>query len=114
MGLNEAIINKIKDRLKVGAVKYGEELNPKDGRDWLEESIEELLDACVYLSAKLLLIKDTDTKLNAFKMKIEPDEVITIHTALEGMSSEFYLDGNSKQAEKVKDLADKIKSIGKI
>ena len=75
--MNEAIVNKIKDRLKVGAIKYGEELNPKDGRDWLEESTEELLDACVYLSAKLLLIKDKDTN----KMKIEPDEVITIHMA---------------------------------
>jgi len=28
-----------------------------DGRDWITEALEELLDACVYLSSQLLLIK---------------------------------------------------------
>lgn len=58
--MNKEIIDQIKTRLEIGAKKYGDELDPKDGRNWLQESIEELLDACVYLSAKLLLIKSKE------------------------------------------------------
>ena len=55
--MNEHIIDVIKERLDVGAKKYGEEIYINDGRDWTIEAAEELLDACVYLSAKLLQLK---------------------------------------------------------
>tara|TARA_B100000965_G_scaffold188323_1_gene157170 strand:- start:33 stop:236 length:204 start_codon:yes stop_codon:yes gene_type:complete len=51
---NDQILEMIKDRLDIGAKKYGEQV-PIDGtRDNLKESIEELLDLCVYLSAVAL------------------------------------------------------------
>ena len=51
---NDQILQMIKDRLDIGAKKYGEQV-PIDGtRDNLKESIEELLDLCVYLSSVAL------------------------------------------------------------
>ena len=51
---NEKILKLIQQRLESGAKKYGEQV-PIDGRrDNLKESIEELLDLCVYLSAVAL------------------------------------------------------------
>ena len=44
--------------MEVGANKYGAELDINDGRDWLQESIEEALDNIVYLSAFLLQIQE--------------------------------------------------------
>jgi len=55
--VNREIIEIIEERMQVGARKYGEKLDVFDGRDWLQETLEELLDACVYLSAKLIKIK---------------------------------------------------------
>ena len=60
--MNEHILDAIKERLDVGAKKYGEEINVNDGRDWAIEATEELLDACVYLAAKLLQLKQGGTK----------------------------------------------------
>ena len=51
---NDQILSMIKERLDIGAKKYGEQV-PIDGTcDNLKESIEELLDLCVYLSAVAL------------------------------------------------------------
>tara|TARA_Y100000034_G_scaffold133591_1_gene199525 strand:- start:373 stop:579 length:207 start_codon:yes stop_codon:yes gene_type:complete len=58
--MNEHIIEAIKERLDIGAKKYGEEINVNDGRDWATEATEELLDACVYLAAKLLQQKQEE------------------------------------------------------
>ena len=60
--LKEFISDWIYTRLDVGAKKYGEELDVKDGRDWLKEAIEEVLDLTVYLSAKLILIKEKENE----------------------------------------------------
>lgn len=109
--MNNEIIELIEKRLEVGAKKYGETLDPKDGRDWLQESIEEVLDACVYLSAKLLLIKDR-SKDN--KLRINPAEVTMIHTALIEFATDMYLDGNSELSNKYRDIASKIEVMGKI
>jgi|TARA_Y100000310_G_C20637310_1_gene791891 hypothetical protein len=57
--MNEKIVELIDSRLKVGAEKYEAELNIHDGRDWETETLEELLDACVYLAARLLQLKES-------------------------------------------------------
>lgn len=44
--------------MDVGAKKYGETIDIKDDRDFLEEAIEEALDGCVYLAAKLIQIQN--------------------------------------------------------
>ena len=55
--MNKELIKLIKERLDMGAKKYGEELNVNDGRDWIKESLEEQLDSIVYTAAKLLQLK---------------------------------------------------------
>jgi len=44
----------IKQRLDVGAAKYGEQVPIDGSRDNLKESIEEVLDLCVYLAGVML------------------------------------------------------------
>lgn len=56
--MNKDIINKIQERLEIGKKSYSDELDINDGRDWLQESVEELLDGCVYLSAFALKIQE--------------------------------------------------------
>ena len=47
--MNKEIIKLIKDRLEKGKREYEEELNPFDGRDWIDETLEEVADALVYI-----------------------------------------------------------------
>lgn len=56
--INEEVLNLIKNRLDKGAKKYGEEILVTDKRDFTVESLEEILDACVYLACKLIQLKD--------------------------------------------------------
>ena len=59
---NEHILDVIKSRLEEGSKKYGEELDVDDGREWIQEALEEILDACVYLAAKLIQLKKSKDK----------------------------------------------------
>ena len=61
-GDNKKIIELIKKRLEIGKEEYGTEINPFDGRDWIKEALEELLDAIVYLAAKLRQIEKLEEK----------------------------------------------------
>ncbi len=63
MRINEQIIKKIEERMDAGARKYGETIDIKDDRDFLEEAVEEALDGCVYLAAKLIQIQNKTKKL---------------------------------------------------
>lgn len=49
----------VNERLNKGFEKYKNELPVSDGRDWFQEALEELLDAIIYISNQLLLIKDS-------------------------------------------------------
>ena len=62
-GDNKKIIELIKKRLEIGKKEYGTEINPLDGRDWMKEALEELLDAIVYLAAKLRQIEKLEEKI---------------------------------------------------
>jgi hypothetical protein len=55
---NNHIISLIEERLEKGKREYNQEVDVHDGRDWLQEAVEELLDACVYLSAQIIKIKE--------------------------------------------------------
>tara|TARA_R100000458_G_scaffold27627_1_gene25175 strand:- start:300 stop:479 length:180 start_codon:yes stop_codon:yes gene_type:complete len=55
--MNKEIVKLIEDRLEKGKREYEEELNPFDGRDWIVEALEEVADALVYITAKLIQIK---------------------------------------------------------
>ncbi len=57
---NNHIISLIKERLEKGKREYNQEVDVHDGRDWMKEALEELLDACVYLSAQIIKIKEKE------------------------------------------------------
>ena len=58
--MNKEIVKLIEDRLEKGKREYEEELNPFDGRDWIVEALEEVADALVYITAKLIQIKKVE------------------------------------------------------
>ena len=58
--INEEVLNLIKNRLDRGAKKYGEEILVTDKRDFIVESLEEILDTCVYLACKLIQLKENE------------------------------------------------------
>jgi uncharacterized phage infection (PIP) family protein YhgE len=60
--MNKEIIKLIEQRLEKGKKEYNEELNVYDGRDWLQEALEEQLDGMVYIAAKLLQLKKDNDK----------------------------------------------------
>ena len=55
---NKRILEMIEKRLDLGAKKYKSDVPLEDGRDFIRETLEELLDACVYLSGELLKLGD--------------------------------------------------------
>ena len=56
--LREKIMEAFKARLDKGKKEYGHGLNIHDGRKWIAESTEEMLDASVYNAAQLLLMEE--------------------------------------------------------
>ena len=61
--MNKQILELINKRLLIGEKKYGNETVATDGRDFLKESLEEALDCCVYLAARLVEL-DNEKKTN--------------------------------------------------
>ena len=55
--MNIEILDLIEERLLIGERKYGNENVIDDGRDFIQEALEEALDCSVYLAAKLIEIK---------------------------------------------------------
>ena len=55
--MNIKILDLIEERLVIGERKYGNENVIDDGRDFIQEALEEALDCAVYLAAKLIEIK---------------------------------------------------------
>lgn len=55
---NDEIIRLIKTRMDKGRKEYGHGLLQNAGYDWLQEALEEALDLSVYLSAKLIELKN--------------------------------------------------------
>ena len=56
--MNTKILDLIEERLIIGERKYGNENVINDGRDFVQEALEEALDCAVYLAAKLIEIKN--------------------------------------------------------
>ena len=63
--MNIEILDLIEERLIIGERKYGNENVINDGRDFVQEALEEALDCAVYLAAKLIELKN--------KRKEEPE-----------------------------------------
>ena len=56
--MNIEILDLIEERLIIGERKYGNENVINDGRDFVQEALEEALDCAVYLAAKLIELKN--------------------------------------------------------
>mgnify|MGYP003140222211 CR=1 FL=1 len=56
--MNKKIIKLIEERIEKGKRKYADEIDPHDGREWIQEAIEEALDLSVYLATELIRIKN--------------------------------------------------------
>ena len=54
---NERVLRKFAGRLDIGQIKYGKSIPRSDGRNWIKESLEEVLDAMVYITNVLLTIE---------------------------------------------------------
>lgn len=55
--INAEIVSLIQERIDEGARKYGGGIKLYDGRNWLVEALEEVLDCCVYLAAMIIKIR---------------------------------------------------------
>ena len=60
--MNAKILELIEERLVKGEQKYGNENVTNNGRDFLKESLEEALDCCVYLTARLVELDEKEKK----------------------------------------------------
>ena len=63
--MNKKILKLIEQRLLIGERKYGHQNIANDGRNFLKESLEEALDCCVYLAARLLEIDEKEKTTNS-------------------------------------------------
>jgi len=55
---NQEIIELIESRMAKGRKEYGHGLLQNSGYDWVKEALEEALDLSIYLSAKLIEIRN--------------------------------------------------------
>ena len=64
--MNKEIIKLIKKRLVKGEKRYGKENISSDGRDFIQESLEEALDCAVYLAGHIIELQEK-TKLPEYQ-----------------------------------------------
>lgn len=97
ISLNKAILSAVKNRLKLGQKKYGNDITDIDPRDWLSEATEEMLDQIVYLTAQ------------HFRMMSSRDfYFVKMHQA-EKLLKEIQNDKDSKYADRAKVWFDSFK-----
>ena len=58
MKMNNQIVKLIRKRLVKGEERYGKQNIASDGRDFIQESLEEALDCAVYLAGHLIEIQE--------------------------------------------------------
>ena len=71
---NEKIVKLIESRLEKGKEEYPDDLDVHDGRDWIQESLKSVLDLAVYVTAKLIQLKEKQRgkmKVNTTSMSRE-------------------------------------------
>ena len=73
MKMNLKILELIALRLTKGEKRYGKENITSDGRDFVQESLEEALDCAVYLAGHIIEIQE---KLKLPKYQCTGDETI--------------------------------------
>ena len=64
--MNKKILKLIEQRLEKGERSYGKENISSDGRDFVQESLEEALDCAVYLAGHIIELQEK-TKLPQYE-----------------------------------------------
>ena len=70
--MNKKILKLIEQRLEKGEKSYGKENISSDGRDFVQESLEDALDCAVYLAGHIIELQDWQNKNKEWD-KILPD-----------------------------------------
>lgn len=65
--MNDKIVKLIEDRLNLGQEKYGKDMDPHDGRDFVQESLEELLDCVVYITTEIIRLQEIQLEIEKVK-----------------------------------------------
>ena len=73
MNMNLRILDLIGQRLAKGEKRYGKENIASDGRDFVQESLEEALDCAVYLAGHIIELQE---KIKSSKYQRTGDECI--------------------------------------
>ena len=74
--MNNQILKLIKKRLVKGEKRYGKENISSDGRDFVQEALEEALDCSVYLAGYLIEIQEKNSKQKFPDYQCTGDECI--------------------------------------
>jgi len=72
--IKKEIMNRIDKRFEIGKKEYGHGVNVDDGHDWVDEAMEEILDAMIYSASKIIQLKRVKklAKLNNNQTKTGP------------------------------------------
>jgi len=100
------IVTRIKERLDIGAKKYGDTLSLTDKRNFLKEAVEEALDLNVYLTAFLIQIESA--LKNRPKNEISVDELVLIMDGLAKLILNEKDNRNKTKVQKVQLLMDRL------
>ena len=65
----------IHNRLDIGFIKYGNENLESDGRNFQEEALEEILDCCIYVAAKLIELRNPTPKMVGYEWWKDQDSL---------------------------------------
>lgn len=110
---NDKIVALVKERLDSGQKLYGGDIpiNGENNRDNLAESIEEVLDLSIYLSATLLEIQNKRDNVNS--MKVTPEDIRLILSGLHSLYSTLYSENQLNLCSEISNLIQRIKETSK-
>ena len=55
--IKQIIIDGSNKRFEIGRKEYGHGVRVDDGHDWMNETLEEILDSLIYTAAKIIQLK---------------------------------------------------------
>jgi len=117
---NARVTDLIKGRLELGQQKYNQSIpiRGEGGRDNLKESLEEVLDLAVYLSATILELQDQREAENQRKKqnlgsnlyRVDVQDIRLILKGLHYLQEEAYKENQLQSSKDILDLINGIKS----
>ena len=95
--MNNQIVKRIEERLDIGARKYGHQMNVHDGRRWIVEALEEMLDGMVYITSKLIQIEQVDSMIEEIPLTAEQQIImLKSNNKLASFLDRFRMKSNTK------------------